>query len=65
MSGSKKHKTGDRGSTEEDPNICKRANMAATEDTMNQEPTTEDITISSCRNHRHRDEPRRAERNVS
>ena len=36
MSGSKKHKRGDRGSTEEEPNTCKRANMAATEDTMDQ-----------------------------
>jgi len=48
MSGSKKHKRGDRGSTEEDPNICKRVNMAATEDTMDQEPATEDPTITAA-----------------
>ena len=49
MSGSKKNKRGDRGSTEEDPNICKRVNMAATEDTMDQEPTTEDPTITAVK----------------
>ena len=32
MSGSKKYKSGARGSTEEDTNTCKRANMAAAED---------------------------------
>ena len=49
MSGSKKHKRGDRGSTEEDPSICKRANMAATEDTMDPPvQTTEDPTITAA-----------------
>jgi len=47
MSGSKIHKRGDRGSTEENPNTCKLANMAATEDTMDQEPTTKDPTITA------------------
>ena len=47
MSGSKMHKRGDRGSTEENPNTCKLANMVATEDTMDQEPTAEDPTITA------------------
>ena len=47
MSGSKKHKRGDHGSTEEEPNTCKCGNMGATEDTMDQEPTTEDPTITA------------------
>ena len=47
MTGSKKHKRGARGSTEEDPNTCKRANMAATEDIQDQEFTTEEPAITA------------------
>ena len=47
MTGSKKHKRDTRGSSEEDPNTCKRANMAATEDMDDQEPTTEETAITA------------------
>ena len=47
MSGGKKHKRGARGSTEEDTNISKRANMAATEDMQDQEQTTEKPAITA------------------
>ena len=46
MTRSKKHKRRARGSTEEDPNACKRANMAATEDLQDQESTTEEPLIT-------------------
>ena len=47
MPGGKKHKRGARGSTEEDTNISKRANMAATEDMQDQELTTEEPAITA------------------
>jgi len=40
MPGGKKHNRGARGSTEEDTNMSKRANMAATEDMQDQQLTT-------------------------
>ena len=46
MTGSKKHKRGAHGSTKEDPNTCKRANMAAREDIQDQEYTTEKPAIT-------------------
>ena len=46
MTRGKKHKRGARGSTEEDPNTSKRANMAASEDKQDhQELTTEEPAI--------------------
>jgi hypothetical protein len=47
MTGSKKHKRGARGSTEEDTNTSKRANMAATDDMPDQEATTEEPAITA------------------
>ena len=47
MPGGKKHKRGARGSTEEDTNISKRANMAATEDMQDQQLTTEEPAITA------------------
>ena len=41
------HKRGARGSTEEDTNISKRANMAAAEDMLDQELTTEEPAITA------------------
>ena len=35
------------GSTEEGPNTCKRANMAATEEIQDQESTTEEPAITA------------------
>ena len=47
MLGGKKHKRGARGSTEEDPNTSKRANMAASEDMQDhQELTIEESAIT-------------------
>ena len=46
MTGGKKHKRGARGSTEDDPNICKRANMAASEDMQDKESTIEEPAIT-------------------
>ena len=50
MTGGKKHKRGARGSTEDDPNICKRANMAASEDMQDKESTTEEPPIIDIEN---------------
>ena len=46
MTGGKKHKRGARGSTEDDPNICKRANMAASEDMQDKESMIEEPAIT-------------------
>ena len=50
MTGGKKHKRGARGSTEDDPNICKRANMAASEDIQDKKSTTEEPPIIDIEN---------------
>ena len=49
MPGGKKHKGRARGSTEEDTNISKRGNMAATEDMQDQELTTEEPAITATK----------------